>query len=149
MRLRGASLSIYLDTSALVKLLVDEDGSDLARSTYADADGPRTTAIAYVEATSAVTRMRKGKRLSAAELRTALDELDTIWAALDVLEVTDTLVKTAARTARDHTLRAYDAVHLAGALAFAEGEEIAFMCWDHELNEAADKHGFVLIPERS
>ncbi len=26
---------------------------------------------------------------------------------------------------------------------------IAFMCWDHELNEAADKHGFVLIPEQS
>ena len=45
-------------------------------------------AIAYVEVTSAVTRMWKGNR------------------------------------ARDHALRAYDAVHLAGALALAEGEEI-------------------------
>jgi hypothetical protein len=90
--------------------------------------------------------MWKGKRLSAAELRTALDELDTIWAALDVLEVSDTLIHSAARTARDHALRAYDAVHLAGALAFAKGEEIAFMCWDQELSAAADKEGFLLIP---
>lgn len=79
----------------------------------------------------------------------ALDELDTIWAALDVLEVTDALVKAATRTARDHTLCAYDAIHLAGALAFAEGEEIAFACWDDELSDAASKHGFALIPKRS
>lgn len=93
--------------------------------------------------------MQKGNRLSPAELRSALDELDTIWAALDVLEVTGALIHAAARTARDHELRAYDAIHLGGALAFAEGEEIAFMCWDHELSEAADKHGFALIPELS
>lgn len=148
LRLRGASLSIYLDTSALVKLLVDEDGSDLARSAYADANGPCTTAIAYVEATSAVTRMRKGSRLSAAELRTALDELDTIWAALDVLEMNNTLIQAAAKAARVHALRAYGAVHLAGALAFADGEEVAFACWDRALSEAADKHGFALIPEQ-
>lgn len=85
--------------------------------------------------------MQKGKRLSPAELRAALDELDAIWAALDVLDMTEALVQAAAKTARDHALRAYDAVHLAGALAFAEGEEIAFACWDNELSEAADKHG--------
>lgn len=92
--------------------------------------------------------MRKGRRLSPAELRAALDELDAVWAALDVLDVTRTLIQAAARTARDHALRAYDAVHLAGALAFAAGEDVAFMCWDHELGEAADKHGFALIPEQ-
>jgi len=93
--------------------------------------------------------MRKGNRLSPAELRAALEELDAIWAALDVLEVTETLIQVAAKTARDHALRAYDAIHLAGALAFAEGEEIAFMCWDRELSAAADKEGFTLIPEQS
>lgn len=92
--------------------------------------------------------MRKGKRLSPGELRAALDELDAIWPTLDVLEVTDTLIQAAAKTARDHALRAYDAVHLAGALAFAEGEEVAFVCWDRELSEAAGKHGFALVPER-
>lgn len=93
--------------------------------------------------------MRKGRRLSPTELRAALDELDAIWPTLDVLEVTDTLIQAAAKTARDHALRAYDAVHLAGALAFAEGEEVAFVCWNHGLSEAAGKHGFALVPEQS
>jgi len=93
--------------------------------------------------------MRKGNRLSPAKLRAALNELDAIWPTLDVHEVTDTLIRAAAKTAREHALRAYDAVHLAGALAFAEGEEIAFACWDRELSETADKHGFALIPEPS
>jgi predicted nucleic acid-binding protein len=91
--------------------------------------------------------MRKGNRLSPAKLRTALEELDTIWLTLDVHEVTNKLIQDAAKAARDHALRAYDAIHLAGALAFAEGEEIAFACWDSELSKAANKHGFALIPK--
>jgi predicted nucleic acid-binding protein len=93
--------------------------------------------------------MRTGNRLAPAKHRAALAELDAIWRTLDVHEVTDTLIQAAAKTARDHALRPYDAVHLAGALAFADGEEIAFACWDRELSEAAGKHGFVLIPEQS
>jgi uncharacterized protein len=106
----------------------------------------RTTAVAYVEATSAMTRMRKGNRLSPAKLRAALDELDAIWLDLDVHEVTDRLIRDAAKAARDHALRAYDAIHLAGALAFAKGEVLSFACWDNDLSEAAGKHGLALIP---
>jgi uncharacterized protein len=96
-----------------------------------------------------VTRMQKGKRLSPAKLRAALEELDAIWLTLDVHEMTDRLIHNAAKTARDHALRAYDAIHLAGALAFAEGEEIAFACWDNELSAAANAEGLTLIPEQS
>jgi len=93
--------------------------------------------------------MRKGKRLSPAKLRAALEELDAIWLTLDVHEVTDRLIQGAAKTARDHALRAYDAIHLAGALAFAEGEEIEFACWDRELSAAAGEEGLTLIPGQS
>lgn len=107
----------------------------------------RTTAIAYVEATAALARMRKGDRLSAAQLRAALKALDALWATLYVHAVTDSVIQAAARTALDHALSAYDALHLASALVFAEGEEIAFACWDRELSEAAGQHGFALVPE--
>lgn len=132
----------------MIKLLVDEPGSDLARTAYAEASGVRTTAVAYVEATSALARMRKGSRLTSERLRAALEGLDAIWSTLYVHTVTDDVIQSAAQAARDHALRAYDALHLAGALAFAEGEEIAFACWDRELSEAAAKHGFALIPEK-
>jgi predicted nucleic acid-binding protein len=127
---------------------VDEPGSDLARSAYSEASGVRTTAIAYVEASSALARMRKGNRLSPAQLRAALEALDTLWQTLYVHAVTDKVIQAAAQAALDHALRAYDALHLAGALVFAEGEEVAFACWDRELSKAAGERGFALIPEQ-
>jgi uncharacterized protein len=104
--------------------------------------------VAYVEATSALARMRRGNRLSAAQLRAALKALDALWATLYVHAVTDKVIQTAAQAALDHALRAYDALHLAAALVFAEGEKIVFACWDSELSEAAGKHGFALLPEQ-
>lgn len=90
--------------------------------------------------------MRRGKRLSAAQLRAALEALDALWATLYVHAVNDKVIQAGAQAARDHALRAYDALHLAAALVFAEGEEIVFACWDRELSEAAGEHGFSLLP---
>lgn len=131
-----------------MKLLVDEAGSELAQAAYSEAGEVLTTSIAYVESVSALARMRSGDRITASQLRTKLGELERLWQALFVHAVDDTVIELAAQSAANHALRAYDAVHLAGALAFAEGEEVAFACWDRELRDAAGKHGFVLVPER-
>lgn len=131
----------------MIKLLVDEPGAEKARSVYGEAAGIRTTAIAHVEATAALVRMRKGKRLTPTQLNRALDDLENIWRGIFSHAVDDALLAKAAESARTHALRAYDAVHLSGALSFATGEELDFACWDKELREAAQKHGFALIPE--
>lgn len=131
----------------MIKLLVDEPGAEEARSAYSEADGIRTTAIAHVEATAALVRMRKGKRLTPAQLNRALDDLENVWRGIFRHAVDDALLAKAVESARTHTLRAYDAVHLGGALSFAAGEELDFACWDRELRGAAGKHGFRLIPE--
>ncbi len=91
--------------------------------------------------------MRKGKRLTPTQLGKALEDLENIWRGLFSHAVNDALLLQAAESARAHTLRAYDAVHLAGALSFAAGEELAFACWDKELRSAARQHAFALIPE--
>jgi predicted nucleic acid-binding protein len=133
-----------------VKLLVEEPGTEEAQAVYRDSDGIRTTAIAEVEATSALARMRKGGRLTSAQLRCGLEDLEKLWRGIYVHAVDDALLAQAAESARVHSLRAYDAVHLAGALSFAAGgEELGFACWDSELRRAAHKHGFALIPEES
>jgi predicted nucleic acid-binding protein len=92
--------------------------------------------------------MRKGRRLTAAQLSRALDDLESIWRGVFSHAVNDALLGEAAESARTHSLRAYDAVHLAGALSFAAGEELDFACWDKELREAARQQGFALIPKR-
>jgi predicted nucleic acid-binding protein len=132
----------------LIKLLVDEPGAEEARAAYSEADGIRTTAIAHVEATAALTRMRKGRRLTPTQLKLALEDLENVWRGIYSHAVNDALLGQAAEGARTHALRAYDAVHLAGAIAFAAGEDLDFACWDKELRAAARKEGFPLVPER-
>jgi uncharacterized protein len=131
----------------LIKLLVDEPGAEEARSAYRKADGIRTTAIAHVEAIAALARMRKGRRLTPTQLNQALEALESIWRGIHSHAVNDALLVKASESARTHSLRAYDAVHLSGALSFATGEELDFACWDRELRDAAKEHGFALIPE--
>lgn len=131
----------------MIKLLVDEPGAEEARSAYTKADGIRTTAIAHVEATAALARMRKGGRLTPTQLKRALEDLESIWRGVFTHAVDEALLTKAAESALTHSLRAYDAVHLAGALSFASGEELDFACWDKELREAAKKQGFALVPE--
>jgi predicted nucleic acid-binding protein len=92
--------------------------------------------------------MRKGGRLTPARLRRGLDDLESLWRGLYVHAVNETLLAQAAESARAHSLRAYDAVHLAGALSFAEGEKLEFACWDEELRDAAADKGLELVPER-
>ncbi len=92
--------------------------------------------------------MRKGGRLTPVQLRRAVDDLESLWRGIDSHAISDALLTKAAESARTHSLRAYDSVHLAGALSFAAGEELEVACWDKELRDAAGKHGFALIPER-
>ena len=110
-------MRLYLDTSALVKLYVDEEGSSVVRSAVDQARQISTSAIAYVEARAAFVRRRHEGGLLAGEYRRIIRDLDDDWARYLVVEVTDSLIRESARLAETHRLRAYDAVHLASATA--------------------------------
>lgn len=92
--------------------------------------------------------MHKGKRLSTRQLRAALANLEAIWSALYVHAATGDVIQMASQVAREHALRAYDALHLASAMAFADDEPTAVACWDRELRDASKRLGFALVPER-
>lgn len=136
-------MRLYLDTSALVKLYVDEEGSSIVRSAVDRAGLIATSAIAYVEARSAFSRLHHEGELSGGDYRKVIRDLDADWARYLVVEVVDPLIREAARLVEAHQLRAYDAVHLASALAVhARLEEpILFACWDLGLEKAARRRG--------
>ena len=52
-------MKLYLDTSALVKLYVEEEGSATVREAIARAETVATTVIVYVEACAAFARRRR------------------------------------------------------------------------------------------
>lgn len=115
----------YLDTSALVPLLVDEPSSLACRRLWDEADVVVTVRIAYVEAAAALEAAGRLGRLDRRALRAAGRLLTGIWSQLEIVEVDQTLVERAAAIAGTQALRGYDAVHAAGAEQLADPQLVA------------------------
>ena len=108
----------YVDTSVLLKLLVDDEvGSDAAQRLWIESDFVTCAEIGCVEARAALAAAHRGGRLGVRGLSTAKSELPTLWAQIDVVPVTTSLVLAAGDLAELEGLRGHDAVHLAAALA--------------------------------
>jgi uncharacterized protein len=132
----------------VIKLLVDESGSDTAREIYRRASLKSASALGYVEAVSALTRGRNDGRFSVARFEGAIGELETIWNEIDIHAVTTDVIQEASQLVIDHGLRAYDSLHLATAVALARAENVIFVCWDRALRDAAESRGIPLEPEQ-
>lgn len=128
----------YFDTSSLLKLLIEEEGSDRAGLIWDAADAVVSVALLVVEGRAALAAARRGQRLSIRQHRRALDEFDALVAELAIVEVTEDLIAFAADLAEDEALRGYDAVHLAAALSV---EATVLSSADNDLCEAAERCG--------
>ncbi len=136
---------LYLDTSALVKLYVDEPGRERVEAAARDAERFATVRVTYTEARAAFARQRREGGVTARELRTIVRELDEDWGSFVVVEVNESLVRSAGSLAERHALRAYDALQLAAAVQLhAEDVEVTFCCFDVHLSRAARRHGLEL-----
>jgi uncharacterized protein len=102
--------------------------------------------VTYVEAHSALARMRAGERLSGPGYRAKRSELDEFWSGVVVADISTEVIRRAAELAARHVLRAYDAVQLAAALVVREADETGFGCWDDELRRAARAEHLTLLP---
>lgn len=106
----------YVDTSTLIKLIIDEEGSDRADMIWQSADQVAAASLILVEARAALASAARLGRLTKTQHRTAKTELGTFYDDLHVVAITDELVGDAAEIAEVEGLRGYDAVHLAAAL---------------------------------
>jgi predicted nucleic acid-binding protein len=128
----------YVDTSSLLKLLIDEDGSERAELIWDTADMLAGSALVVVEARAALAAAERGARLTATEHREAKGELAALVDEMSIVEVTEQLIADAADLAEQEALRGYDAVHLASALMI-EAELVTSA--DVALCEAAARRG--------
>jgi predicted nucleic acid-binding protein len=143
-------LILYVDTSALLKAYVEEEGSPLIRDQLGQADRLTTSAITYVEVHTALARRRHGGDLPPAEYRKAMRSFEEDWERFLRLDVGDAVLREAARLGTEHVLRAYDAIHLGSAVLLRSqlGTDIMLASWDVELDAAAARERFSVLRAR-
>jgi uncharacterized protein len=133
-------MTLYLDTSSLVKLYAEEVGSDDVRDLVALATVVATSIVAYAETRAALARLRRSGDLAPAKFSAAKRTFQAQWPAFLTLEVTAPVGLEAGEFAERYALRGFDALHLASFAEIARRAgpgDTRFSSFDDRLNKAA------------
>lgn len=138
--------SVYLDTSALVKLYIEEEGSARVAALTADQGDVQIVIldITLIESRSAVRRRQRQGDISGADADQVLKQIEEDATVTFLLQpATSAVMEEAARLLDRHPLRAYDALQLAGCLVVRHNVPgpLTFVCADTRLCEAASFEG--------
>jgi len=129
-------LIVYFDTSGILPILIEEPSSEVASRLWDEADRVASSRLVYAEARAALAMAHRMDRVDREGLRTAVREFEALHNQLDVVEVTEELVRGAGELAEQFGLRGYDAVHLASARTLAD-PEFVLAAGDQNLLDAA------------
>lgn len=144
-------MSVFADSSALVKLYADEPGHERIRLL----DLLVVSHLARVEVLAALWRKHRIGEISTTttQVLVAEFEADFFGTAREeprflTVAVTPVVLDEAAKLVPVHGLRAYDAVQLASGLAARAAEPACdtFAAADADLRRAAGREGFELVP---
>lgn len=139
----------YLDSSALVKLLVEEPGSTEVRRALKAAELVGTVAISRAEVIAALSKAVRVGALSMDGAEAARHRLRTEWPHFLRLQVSDILIDRAGDLAWAYGLRGYDAVQLAACELWRQSLvlPISLMTFDVKLWKSAAAVGLVPFPQ--
>ena len=136
---------VYADTSALLKRLVAEEGSELAGQVWSSAERVVSSELIYPEARAALGAMRRAGRLDEARVRKAICRLERMHDGIELVRFDRAAADLAGGLAQRHRLRGSDAVHLATAIAY-EAPRVVVATWDRRLATASAEEGMAVVP---
>ena len=134
---------LYLETSNLVKLYVQEEDSGEIARLVSDSEAVATSIIAYAEARAAFARKLREKGISDEDHKGIKNDLDRDWENIFVIKLSDAVVRSAGDLAEKRSLRGFDALHLASALELQKAVPlpVLFSSSDAWLRESAKEEG--------
>lgn len=138
---------LYLDTSAFIKLYVEEQGSDSVRAAVSTGL-LHTHWITYVEMRAALARLHRMRYQTDDEYREHKREFEADWKEINAILPDEHILRRAGELAERFGLRGYDSMHLAAAesLRLGEGSELlSFASFDERLNQSASELGLRLL----
>lgn len=138
-------MTVFFDTSAAVKLLLREPGSERAGEIWALASRRVASRLLYPELRAALAAARRTRRLGARGFALAKADAGVMFEAMHVIEIDAEVATEAGDLAERHALRAADAIHLTSAIR-AGGPTMPVVTWDQDLARAARACGYAVVP---
>jgi predicted nucleic acid-binding protein len=138
---------VYFDSSAVVKLLLKEDGWRVVRDLWATATRRVVSRIAYPEVRAGLAAAVRSRRIGPGTLDDAIEDLNSSYMASNVIDVDVLMAVGAGQLTERYALRGYDAVHLASALS-VRTPRLVVATWDRRLSQAVTACGYAVVPER-
>lgn len=137
---------IYLDSSAVIKLFLEEPFSDQVDAAVRT-QGARcvTSDLTFAEIHGFLSRARSLGRLDPPQQRQMVEDFRAWFASVPHIAVSFGQVQRAGTFAIQHNLRGADAIHLVAAmesLAVGVGRTRTFACFDQRLTREAQKTGW-------
>lgn len=115
---RATTLIVYLDTSAFVKLFIEEPGSETVSRAWTAAESRASSRLLYPEARAALASAGRGGRIGTAVVAHSRRLLERLWEEVERIDLT-------------------------GPLAHRAGDLVTF---DRNLRRAARTAGFPVAP---
>ena len=136
---------VYFDSSALVKLVLDEVGSDIAAALWNACDAALSSRLAYPEVCAALAAAGRSHDLTSSEVAAAASDWELFWGSMRPVELSADVERVAGSLAASHRLCGADAVHLASALA-PGSTDLTVAVWDQRLHAGAVAVGLAVAP---
>ena len=136
---------VYFDSSALVKLVLDEVGSDIAATLWNACDVALSSRLAYPEVCAALAAAGRTHDVTESEVSSACSDWELFWVSVRPVELSADVERAAGSLAAAHQLRGADAVHLASALALGTAD-LTIAVWDERLHAGAAAVGLSVAP---
>ncbi|MGA2106323.1 MAG: type II toxin-antitoxin system VapC family toxin [Syntrophorhabdales bacterium] len=141
---------VYLDTSSLVKLYVEEEGSADVAAILKNARTAATSMIAYAEARAAFARRFREGSVTKRAYKSLLLSFEKDWINYLQVKVSQDLIRLAGDLAEKHALRGFDAIHLSSAVSLMKANVgVVFLCHDEKLQKALLREQLVQPSVRS
>lgn len=125
----------YLDSSAIVKLIVSEPESERLYAHLGDGGAAVASALAIVEVSRAVARAGIGDE--------AHERVAAVLSAVDLRSIDASILRAAAEL-EPTEIRTLDAIHLATAIELATDLD-ELVAYDRRLLEAAERHAIATV----
>ena len=140
-------MTIYYDSSALLKIYIEEEYSDSIRHFISKHQFNSISTLSFVEIHSVFSRLFNNSQISQDELSFLKASFNNDFKIFQQIPIDNRILKRAAELTYLTNLRTLDSIHLATIvyLKSSSNEELLFACFDKQLIESAISRGISIL----